>query len=138
MNAPVTLLALLIEAMFGYPDWVARRIGHPASWMGRLIALLDRGLNREAEDPALRRRAGVFAVLILVFVVGVAALMVERSLLLLPLGIVAVAILASTLLAQKSLYAHVARVAFALESGDLQAAREAVSHIVGRETAQLD
>ena len=138
MNAPVTLLALLIEAMFGYPDWVARRIGHAASWMGRLIALLDGRLNREADDPALRRRAGVFAVLILVFAVGVAALMVERSLLLLPLGIVAVAILASTLLAQKSLYAHAARVAFALESGDLQAAREAVSHIVGRETAQLD
>ncbi len=106
--------------------------------MGRLIALLDGRLNREADDPALRRRAGVFAVLILVFVVGVAALMVERSLLLLPLGIVAVAILASTLLAQKSLHAHTARVAFALESGDLQAAREAVSYIVGRETAQLD
>ncbi|MEX2166497.1 MAG: adenosylcobinamide-phosphate synthase CbiB [Methyloceanibacter sp.] len=138
MNALVTLLALLIEAMFGYPDWVARRIGHPAAWMGRLIGLLDRSLNREADDPALRRRAGVFAVLILVFAVGVASLVIERCLLLLPLGIVAVAILASTLLAQKSLYAHVARVAFALESGDLQPARAAVSHIVGRETAELD
>jgi adenosylcobinamide-phosphate synthase len=124
--------------MCGYPDWMARRIGHPAAWMGRLIDLLDRSLNRVADDPALRRRAGVFAVLILVFAVGVAALIIERSLLLLPLGIVAVAILASTLLAQKSLYAHIARVAFALESGDLQAARAAVSHIVGRETAELD
>jgi adenosylcobinamide-phosphate synthase len=138
MNALVTLLALLIEAMFGYPDWVARRIGHPASWMGRLIGLLDRRLNREADDPALSRRAGVFAVLILIFLIGGAALLIERGLLLLPLGLVAVTVLASTLLAQRSLYAHVARVAFALESGDLQAARAAVSHIVGRDTAQLD
>ena len=51
---------------------------------------------------------------------------------------VAVALAASTLIAQRSLYEHVARVASALESGDLKTAREAVSHIVGRDTADLD
>ena len=40
---------------------------------------------------------------------------------LLPLGVVAVALVASTLIAQRSLYEHVARVARALESGDLEA-----------------
>ncbi|MGV1015321.1 MAG: adenosylcobinamide-phosphate synthase CbiB, partial [Methyloceanibacter sp.] len=104
----------------------------------RLIEWLDRQLNRETDDPALRRRAGVLAVLILISVVGTLALVIERSLLLLPLGLLAVAVLASTLLAQRSLYTHVARVAFALESGDLDAARTAVSHIVGRDTAALD
>ena len=29
-------LALLIEAMFGYPDTVLAPIGHPVTWMGRI------------------------------------------------------------------------------------------------------
>ncbi len=37
MSAVLTLLALLIEDAFGYPDWLAQRIGHPVTWIGRLI-----------------------------------------------------------------------------------------------------
>ena len=44
MAAPLTLLAVLIELTFGYPDRLARAIGHPVTWMGRLIALLDERL----------------------------------------------------------------------------------------------
>jgi adenosylcobinamide-phosphate synthase len=47
-------------------------------------------------------------------------------------------VLASTLLAQRSLYVHVARVADALERDGLAAGRAAVAHIVGRDTAALD
>ena len=43
-----------------------------------------------------------------------------------------------TLLAQRSLYAHIERVAAALEDDGLEAARTAVSHTVGRDTAALD
>src|SRR5262249_9403796 len=42
------------------------------------------------------------------------------------------------LVAQRSLYLHVATVAGALQRGGLAAAREAVSHIVGRDPARLD
>ena len=42
MAAPLTLLALLIELMVGYPDRLVQSIGHPVTWMGRLIAWLDR------------------------------------------------------------------------------------------------
>src|SRR6202035_1044619 len=45
---------------------------------------------------------------------------------------------ASTLLAQRSLHAHVARVATALETAGIAAARQAVSHIVGRDAEPLD
>lgn len=138
MGAGLTLLALLIEAMFGYPDWLERRIGHPIAWMGRLVDVLDRQLNHERDDRAVRRRAGVIAVALLVIAVGIAALILTRGLLLLPLGFLLLAIAASTLLAQRSLYAHVDRVAFRLESSDLPAARAAVAHIVGRDTKHLD
>ena len=51
---------------------------------------------------------------------------------------IALAIVASTLIAQRSLHAHVERVALALEEDGLERAREAVSEIVGRDPATLD
>ncbi|MGI8725624.1 MAG: adenosylcobinamide-phosphate synthase CbiB [Methyloceanibacter sp.] len=138
MSAFVTLLALLIEAMAGYPRVIARGMGHPVTWMGRLIGTLDRRLNRDEASAGARRNAGIAAIALTVVIVGAIAFFIERSLLLLPFGIIAVAIVASTLLAQRSLYAHVANVAGALEQGDIADARVAVAEIVGRDTAALD
>ena len=99
---------MLIELTVGYPDGLARAIGHPVTWMGRLISWLDQRLNRDGADPESRRRAGAVAMLALFGVVGLVAFVIEQSLLLLPLGLIAVAIVASTLLAQRSLFVHVA------------------------------
>jgi len=106
--------------------------------MGGLIGVMDRRLNRESMNPERRRANGIIAILILAGAVGVIAIALERGLLLLPFGLLAVALIASTLMAQRSLHDHVARVAAALERNDLAASREAVSHIVGRDTASLD
>jgi adenosylcobinamide-phosphate synthase len=138
MAAPLALLALLIELMVGYPDRLTRSIGHPVSWMGQLISWLDRHLNRDRADPEARRRAGAVALLALLSVVGVVAFVIEQSLLLLPLGLILVAVLASTFLAQRSLFMHVASVAEALDEGGADAGRMAVAQIVGRDTADLD
>ena len=138
MPVVLTALAVLIELIAGYPDWLVRSIGHPVTWMGRLIAGLERRWNRETLRPHLRRMLGTVAVLLLVGIVGMVALMIERGLLLLPFGLIGAAVVASTLVAQRSLYQHVSRVADALESGGIRAAREAVSHIVGRDTETLD
>ena len=124
--------------MFGYPRFLARSIGHPVAWIGKLITLLDDVLNRDDADGATKRRNGIFALVILLAIVGSIAVIVELGLSLLPFGIVLVALLASTFLAQRSLYEHVARVADALEQGDLADARSAVAAIVGRDTEQLD
>jgi adenosylcobinamide-phosphate synthase len=138
MAAPLTLLALLIELMIGYPEGLARRVGHPVTWMGALIAWLDRRLNRDDAKPESRRRAGAIAMLVLLGVVGIVAFVIETALLLLPLGLILVAILGSTLLAQRSLFVHVARVADALDEGGGAAGRQAVAQIVGRDTGDLD
>jgi adenosylcobinamide-phosphate synthase len=134
----LTLLALLIEAMVGYPDRLLRAVGHPVIWIGRLIGTLDRLLNHDSAGNASRRWAGASALLIVIASVAAAAFIVERSLLFLPGGIALVALAASTLLAQQSLYQHVARVAEALEQGGLAAGRAAVAHIVGRDPDVLD
>ena len=138
MAAPLTLLALLIELTIGYPERLTRSIGHPVTWMGRLIAWFDRRLNRDGGTPEAHRRAGAVALLAVLVIVGTVSLVIARSLILLPFGILAVAVIASTLLAQRSLFVHIARVAGALENGDIAAGREAVAQVVGRDTAQLD
>ncbi len=122
----------------GYPPALTRSIGHPVSWMGHLISWLDRRLNRDGADAEPRRRAGAVAVLVLLVVVGVVALAIELILFELPLGLLFAAAAASTLLAQRSLFVHVSEVADALEDGGLVAGRQAVAHIVGRDTAVLD
>jgi adenosylcobinamide-phosphate synthase len=138
MSIAITLMALLIEASFGYPDRLVRTIGHPVIWLGRLIGWLDRELNREARGDASRRIAGFFAALCIVVLPAAAAFLVERYVLSLPFGFLAIGVLASALLAQRSLHDHVARVALALEQDGIDGGREAVSHIVGRDPQVLD
>jgi adenosylcobinamide-phosphate synthase len=138
MAIVLTLLALLIEAIVGYPDRLARAIGHPVSWIGRLLSILDRTLNRETQSRPARRVAGAIAILILVGVVITVASVLERSLGLLSFGVVGTALLASTLIAQRSLYDHVIGVVSALEHCGIAGARKEVSQIVGRDTQALD
>jgi adenosylcobinamide-phosphate synthase len=138
MAIMLTFLALLIEATFGYPDWLVRTIGHPVMWVGRLISILDRALNRESMSTSERRAAGVLALFVIVSVTATVAYALERSLLSLPLGVALAAVAGSTLIAQRSLHDHVHRVAAALETDDVARARVAVSHIVGRDTQALD
>lgn len=129
---------MLIELCLGYPERLLRAIGHPVMWIGHLIGLLDRWLNRETIGPNGRRTAGVVAVLILFGVVGAIAFVVQHELLHLRFGVLVVGLLASTLIAQRSLHRHVADVAGALEKDGIASGRNAVSHIVGRDTEGLD
>jgi adenosylcobinamide-phosphate synthase len=136
MFVMLAFIALLVEALVGYPDWLMQSIGHPVTWTGRLIGFLDDTLNRDPMSRAGRRAAGIGSLVIVVTVTGGIAYVVERGLL--PLGVAFAALAASTLLAQRSLHSHVERVATALEQEGLTAGRKAVSHIVGRDVQALD
>jgi adenosylcobinamide-phosphate synthase len=146
MSVALALFAMLIELCLGYPEWLVRAIGHPVTWIGNLIGALDRALNPPPFPPpqagegreGARGAAGLFAVLVVLGIVGSVAFLIQREFFRLPFGILATALLASTLIAQRSLHRHVANVAVALETADLSTGRAAVSHIVGRDTATLD
>jgi len=127
---------MLIELALGYPPRLLRAIGHPVTWVGALIETLDRRLNRGSAGA--RRGFGIVAVLILIGIVGSIAFLLQNMLFRLPFGFLATALLASTMIAQRSLHQHVANVAAALDTNDIGAGRAAVSHIVGRDTAGLD
>jgi adenosylcobinamide-phosphate synthase len=137
MWAAVALLAMLIELGIGYPQRLVSVVGHPVTWIGALIGWLDRLLNRGTAIP-LRRAAGILAVVVVLAVVGAIAWLAQWQLLRLPFGILIIAGLAGTMIAQRSLHRYVANVASALELQNLDSGRKAVSHIVGRDTAGLD
>jgi adenosylcobinamide-phosphate synthase len=126
--------ALLLDAVVGYPDALFRAIGHPVTWIGALIAALDRRLPRT-------RAAGAAALAILLAATVIPAALIQFVLLRalpLPAAIALLALPAASLLAQRSLWTHVAAVAAALEQDGLSAARTAVSRIVGRNPETLD
>ncbi|MGP0060140.1 MAG: adenosylcobinamide-phosphate synthase CbiB [Beijerinckiaceae bacterium] len=140
-----------LEAIFGYPAWLFERIGHPVTWMGRLIAVLDHNLNRDGDSSAIRYAAGVLALLVLLLataacVQALSFALFDLSSLLSLLGqfgsgVIAfscTALCASSCLAQRSLAEHVGNVARGLETGGVEAGRKALAHIVGRDVEKLD
>lgn len=128
----------MIERLTGYPDWLFKRIGHPVTWIGSLIALLDEKWNRESASFSQRKAAGVVALSVFLALTVLVAWLVQSVLLLLPLGLLLVAVLGASLPAQKSLEQHVEAVAIALEREGIDGGRKAVSMIVGRDPQALD
>jgi len=133
MSVELALIAVVTEAIVGYPDIVYRAIGHPVAWVGRFIAWSDEAWNAAQTSFEARRARGAASLVLLLALSLIAGWTIERALPLIICGV-----LASSLLAQQSLYRHVAAVADALESAGLAAGRAAVAKIVGRDPDRLD
>src|ERR1700686_4059885 len=94
MSAALALVAMVIELCLGYPQPLLRAIGHPVTWIGALIAVLDRTLNPPPFPPPLggeeregaRRLSGIIAVLIVLGIVGSIAFVIAHVLLRIPFG----------------------------------------------------
>ncbi|NUH66690.1 cobalamin biosynthesis protein [Sulfitobacter sp. S0837] len=125
-TAAILVLAMLLDAAFGEPDWLWRRLPHPAVLMGRLIGWGDRRFN----NGQARRAKGV--ALLLALMTGMACLGWALSL----FGPIIEIIIAAILLAQRSLVEHLRAVADGLRQS-LPAGRRAVAMIVSRDTAEM-
>jgi adenosylcobinamide-phosphate synthase len=137
---PLLLLvaALAVDAVFGDMPAIFRQIAHPIVLAGRATAFFDRKLNRPAGSETSRRERGIITVVILVGGPALLGLIVQRLCRGSLLGKAAEILVIATLLAQRSLFEHVAAVARALDSSGLAGGREAVRHIVGRDPMSLD
>jgi adenosylcobinamide-phosphate synthase len=134
----LTLTALILEAAFGYPDTVSRRAPHPVTGLGAAISALERRWNQPERGEAERRRLGIATLTLVGGGAVLAGVCATRALRGRKAETAVLALLATTGLAQRSLYNHVAAVLGPLERGDLPAARLAVARIVGRDTDDLD
>lgn len=127
------LSAVLLDLLIGDPYWLP----HPVVAIGCLVSFLDHTLRRSWLNEKL---AGVF---LLILVAGTAAAIAASVMSVLSLihpllsWLCALAVSASCL-ATRSLHRESAKVASALQAGDIKSARRFLSYIVGRDTEQLD
>jgi adenosylcobinamide-phosphate synthase len=138
LSLPLALAADVLEATIGYPAPLYLVIGHPVTWMGRWLAVLEERLNRADARFAARRAAGVVALGLYLAPVALVAWAATRLCVSggAP-GFAALALLAASLPAQRSLAVHVGAVAEGLDAG-LDEGRVAVAKIVGRNPNVLD
>jgi adenosylcobinamide-phosphate synthase len=135
----VLTAALILDRLIGDPDWLWKKIPHPAALFGKALEFADKGFNRSGDTPLARRRNGFLSVSTLLFAAGLAGwgmhwVLAQAG----SVGLAIEALIVSVFLAQKSLADHVCAVAAALKNDGLSGGRKAVSMIVGRNPDQLD
>ena len=127
----------VLDLLFGDP----RSLPHPVVGIGKLISVTERFFRRVfPETKRGENLAGLFVWIIVCAVsFGIPFLVLLLFYRVLPwLGFAAESILCWQILAVRSLKTETMKVYDALESGNLERSRKAVSMIVGRDTARLD
>lgn len=135
----VLFLALVFDRIVGDPDSLWRKYPHPVVLFGKAISFFDRRWNDASLSFDIRKRNGVMAIVLLLALSLLAGHALHRLFAHLGLlGLLAEAVVAGVLLAQKSLADHVRAVADGLRKDGLAGGRRAVSMIVGRDPETLD
>jgi adenosylcobinamide-phosphate synthase len=130
--------ALVVEGCVGYPPAVYRHIRHPVVWMGYIIDGLERRWNRPDRGDVARRWLGVLTVIVAAGGAAFAGYVLQSGLNRVQFGMLLLVLIATSGLAQHSLFTHVRDVLQPLSVGDLTNARTAVAKIVGRDTSELN
>ncbi len=134
VTASQVLLAGAIDLAIGDPRWLP----HPVRIIGRAISGCERGLRKACSTPSGERLAGVILVLIIVLPVYVLAAYVSNQLnRSAELGYLFSTVLIATTIAAHELIFSVKRVVD-VSAVNVEAGRQAVSMIVGRDTKDLD
>jgi adenosylcobinamide-phosphate synthase len=137
---PLLLLCvgLIIDALFGDMKSVFRTVPHPIIVAGRAVSWFEHRLNRPHRGDGARHFRGVLTVLVLVGAAAGIGWTIQALCRASALGAVAEAFIVAVLVAQRSLFEHVAAVSSGLLHQGLAGGRLAVGHIVGRDPYQLD
>lgn len=129
-RAAIVLVALVLDALFGEPQWLWSRVPHPVVLFGRAIGANDKSMNLRRFTGRERRMHGVGGMIGLCLAAAITGWLFSMG------GPVAETILLAILLAGRSLDQHVQAVAKALDTS-LAAARTSIGMIVGRRTDRL-
>jgi len=140
LHDPLLLLyiGLVVDALFGEMRPLFRAVPHPIVLAGRAISWFERRLNRAQRSDGARRARGVVTVIVLVGLAAALGWGLHWLCMASLPGAIVEAFAVAVLLAQRSLFDHVAAVSSGLLHGGLAGGRAAVSHIVGRDPYSLD
>lgn len=132
------LAGLAIDAVFGDMPALFACVPHPVVLAGQAIAFCETKLNRPSRSERSRRERGIVTVVVLIAAAAGLGWAIHVLLSGSLAGAIVEALAVGILVAQRSLFQHVAAVGAALALQGLAAGREAVAHIVGRDSMQLD
>lgn len=138
MSASIMLVALLADIVTGWPRGLFAAIGHPVTWLGHLVGVLDARLNSPASPPVTRRVLGIVTLMVVTAAAAAPAALVQWALQDVQLGWICIGLFAWPLVAARSLNEHVTAVLAPLQRSDLGSARNGVAMIVGRDVTRLD
>lgn len=135
MTGGELILACLLDAVIGDPRWLP----HPVRLMGLVIGWYEPWVRSVVRTPRGERVAGVALAVglpVLSYAAGRATIGLAGAVHEV-IGAAVTIVLAAMTLAARDLADHARAVEDTLKAGSLEQAREAVSHIVGRDTAHL-
>lgn len=130
------MVACVLDIAVGWPDRLYAKVGHPVTWVGRLITVLDKRLNSGSESK--RFWTGAMSTAIVIAVFGGLAALAQAALPSDWAGVIIGGVLAWPLVAIRSMHTHATAVLQPLAVGDLERGQQAVSMIVGRDPTNLD
>ena len=129
MHALLLLIALLLDALLGEPDWAWSRIPHPVEFIGKIIDALEKSCNR-GENRKAKGILVVAGLAVATFMLGALVAAVPDY------GLLEL-LFAAMLLSYKSLVEHVTAVADGLRI-NLSEGRREVAKLVGRDVEQME
>ncbi|SNR90717.1 adenosylcobinamide-phosphate synthase [Azospirillum sp. RU38E] len=132
------VIAIVLDACVGDSPWLARLLPTPATLVARLTARLDRRLNRIDRSEAARRARGALVSLCLLLGALSLGLVLAFAFREVRWGAVPELLLLARALSIRSAWTGMGQTLKALESGGVEAGREAVAPLTDRQTWSLD
>ncbi len=137
MSFTIAFVALAVDRFFPLFGFFSKFISHPVEWQGLLISFMERRWNNLDNSVFQRQRAGILMLIILIAITLFISFLLLFIFSFFPFSWIFEALAASVLLAGNDLKKAVLRVATSLDIS-LDEGRKQVSHIVGRDTKNLD
>ena len=137
-NFLVILGAMLIDIALGWPNVLFKLVGHPVTWLSKIINLLDVNLNNPSYSDNAKRLNGCIALLICIVLISIIFMTIQKILADVPFGIFITMILMWPLIAINSMHKHIRNILKDFNNNKIKSIRKSVSKIVGRNTLKLN
>ena len=129
------LVGFILDLIIGDPH----SMPHPIRLIGNMIAFFEKKLNKDPKSPRAFQKGIILVLLVTVITTAVTfAITLGAYYIDVVLGVIVESLLTYYIFAARSLCRESMKVCYALENGDVEGARKAVSMIVGRDTNVLD
>ena len=137
-NYLIILGAILIDIIFGWPNIIYKAIGHPVTWVGKLIKFFDKKLNNISYSNNFKKMSGLVTLLICSLLVISICILIEKFLNQFSFGMFISMIIIWPLIAINSMHQHVNNILINIQVNNIKLVRKSVSKIVGRNTSKLN